>query len=200
MRDFNREKYGTNRESVALQAPSQPTDENCPDDTAAFLAAFAWATEPFNQITVHVPPGSYRIDGTIAVHASELVLSAGAVLRRVNLTGNTDPIVRLGYQGRLSGTGTLTTMNPSPRGVVNIGPANLTIYENVEYAQVSGIHIQGAGLSWSIMKPNEPVDKRLEGSRGLCFDSSEVRVPAASNVGCWMRPHGGRAISAHSRT
>ena len=94
-----------------------------------------------------------RIDGTIHVSASELVLSAGAVLRRVNLTTNTDPIVRLGYQGRLSGWGTLTTMNPSPRGVVNIGPHNLTLYENVEYAQVSGVHIQGAGLSWSIMKP-----------------------------------------------
>ena len=115
-----------------------------------------------------------RIDGTIHVSASELVLSAGAVLRRVNLTTNTDPIVRLGYQGRLSGFGTLTTMNPSPRGVVNIGPHNLTLYENVEYAQVSGVHIQGAGLSWSIMKPaNQTVDKRLEGSRGLCFDSSE---------------------------
>ena len=115
-----------------------------------------------------------RIDGTIHVSASELVLSAGAVLRRVNLTTNTDPIVRLGYQGRLSGWGTLTTMNPSPRGVVNIGPHNLTLYENVEYAQVSGVHIQGAGLSWSIMKPaNQTVDKRLEGSRGLCFDSSE---------------------------
>jgi len=39
-------------------APPQPTEATCPDDTAAFLAAFAWATEPHNEITVHVPPGS----------------------------------------------------------------------------------------------------------------------------------------------
>ena len=155
-------------------APTHPLEASCPDETAAFLAAFAWASEPYNQITVHVPPGSYRVDGTIHVVASELVLESGAVLRRVNLTTNTGPIVRLGYHGRLSGAGQLTSDNPSPRGVVNIGPHDLSTYENVEYAHVSGVSIQGPGTSWSIMKPpNQTVDTRIEGSRGLCFDSSE---------------------------
>ena len=53
-------------------APTHPLEASCPDETAAFLAAFAWASEPYNQITVHVPPGSYRVDGTIHVVASEL--------------------------------------------------------------------------------------------------------------------------------
>lgn len=153
--------------------PADLTDQNCPDDTAAFLAAFKWAGEPYNKITVHVPPGSYRIDGTVTIGSCELILEAGAVLRRVNLTAAAGPIVRLGYHGRLSGAGSLTSMNPSPRGIVNIGPANLTIYENVEYAQVRGVSIQGPGTSWSIMKPDLPVNKRIEGSKGLCFDSSE---------------------------
>ena len=47
-------------------------------------------------------------------------------LKRTRLTDNTAPIVRLsGPATHLTGLGTLTTDNPSPRGLVNIGPESL---------------------------------------------------------------------------
>ena len=66
--------------------------------------------------TVVVPPGLYRIDGTVILDSDmELRLIQGAVLKRVNLAADTGPIVILsGMQNVLSG-GLFKTMNPSPR-------------------------------------------------------------------------------------
>eukprot|EP01052_Picozoa_sp_SAG31_P038683 SAG31_NODE_5215_length_2670_cov_1.691949_5_plen_190_part_00 len=96
---------------------------SCPDDTPAFNAAFSWAAEPRNKITVTVPPGVYRIDSTISIAQAELVLETGATLRRIaNVTNNTAPIVRLdGTNAVLRGGGELISDNPSPRGLVNVG-------------------------------------------------------------------------------
>lgn len=167
-------------------APPYPPS-HCPDDTAAFNAAFAWAAEPFNHITVHVPPGYYRIDGTVVLGGTgvEMYLETGAFLRRIsNLTNCTDPLVRLeGTNGVLRGGGTLTSDNPSPRGLVNVGPPCLTCYSNAEYNLVDGVRIVGAGASWRNFPPAAhaaPVDSRLNGSRGLCFDSSQTYMTGGS--------------------
>ena len=167
-------------ESIYATAPA-----DCPDDTPAFQAAFAWASEPFNRITVFVPPGFYRIDGTIRLSQSELILETGATLRRIaNLTNCTDPIVRLeGTNAVLRGGGSLVSQNPSPRAIVNVGPPCLTCYSNVEFNLVEGVRITGAGASWSSYPPAahaKPVDPRLNGSRGLCFDSSESYMKGGS--------------------
>ena len=148
---------------------------NCPDDTPAFRAAFKWATEPYNKITISVPPGFYRIDGTITFSSAEMILETGAVLRRIsNLTSNTDPIIRLsGTNAVLRGGGTLTTTGPSPRGVVNVGPPTIHSYSNVEFNRVEGVRIQGPGC-------NVTKDPQLNGSRGLGFDSSESYMKGGS--------------------
>ena len=79
---------------------------------------------PYGKLTV--PAGTYRIDGTINLYATSLHLETGATLKRTRLTDNTAPIVRLsGPATHLTGLGTLTTDNPSPRGLVNIGPESL---------------------------------------------------------------------------
>ena len=148
---------------------------NCPDDTPAFRAAFKWATEPYNKITVSVPPGFYRIDGTVTFSSAEMILETGAVLRRIsNLTSNTDPIIRLsGTNAVLRGGGTLTTTSPSPRGVVNVGPPTIHSYSNVEFNRVEGVRIQGPGC-------NVTKHPQLNGSRGLGFDSSESYMKGGS--------------------
>ena len=42
-----------------------------------------------------------------------------------------------------SSSGSLSTENPSPRGVVNVGPANLSHYDNVEFNTVADVTISG---------------------------------------------------------
>ena len=150
----------------------------CADDTAAFGAALAASGGG----VVRVPPGSYRVDGTIEL-GGELVLEHGAMLRRIaSCASATAPLVRLGAtQGTLRGSGTIATENPSPRGVVNIGPANLTQYANVEFNTVQGVTLQGAGCSWTTSMPWNESRLPLKGSRGLGIDSSQG----------WSMTHGG---------
>ena len=153
-------------------------DSNCSDATPAFAAALAAAGGG----VVHVPPGTYRIDGTIYL-GGELVLDKGATLRRIaSSSKSTDPLVRLAAtRGTLRGFGTLMTDNPSPRGLVNIGPQNLSHYDNVEFNTVAEVTLQGAGCSWTTRQPWNQVDMSKKGSRGLCMDSSQG----------WAMTHGG---------
>ena len=140
----------------------------CPtDDTAAFMAALASGDDVF------VPPGSYRIDGTVEFGGT-MVLAGGAALRRVNISGNRDPVVRLtGTHSHLRGGGTISTTNAAPRGIVNIGPHDFTRAHNVEWCTLEGVTIEGPGVSWSYASPNKPVNAYLNGSIGLCLDSTE---------------------------
>ena len=161
-----------------------PSGADCIDDTAAFVAAFAWASGAHGRgpVTVHVPTGGYRVDGTLSL-GGELVLERGATLRRIaNYSSSTEPIVRLsGQHGILRGLGTLSTENPSPRGVVNVGPANLSHYDNVEFNTVADVTISGGGTSWSTGKAWDDVDESRAWGRGLGMDSSQG----------WAMTHGG---------
>jgi hypothetical protein len=67
----------------------------------------------------------------------------------------------------------IMTDNPSPRGVVNIGPQNLSHYANVEFNTVEDVTIQGAGCSWTTSQPWNQVDASKKGGRGLGMDSSQ---------------------------
>eukprot|EP01052_Picozoa_sp_SAG31_P038682 SAG31_NODE_5215_length_2670_cov_1.691949_4_plen_112_part_00 len=63
------------------------------------------------------------------------------------------------------------------------GPPCLTCYSNVEYNLVEGVRITGAGASWRNFPPaahSKPVDPKLNGSRGLCFDSSQTYMKGGS--------------------
>ena len=114
------------------------TEAGCQhDSTQAFLDAILYAggedSSPFNFQTIVVPPGWYRIDGTITIEGQWLVIQKGArLLRKSFATNNTAPIIRLaGTHGRVTGGGVLSSENSSPRGVINIGPTNLSQYSNV---------------------------------------------------------------------
>ena len=107
------------------------------------------------------------------------MLERGAVLvRRKLITMNGAPLIRVtGTNGRVSGSGTLLSENPSHRGVLNIGPVNLTAYDNVEFNTVAGIHIEGAGAGAGAdcySKVDGPVT-----CTGIHMDSSEPFVGGA---------------------
>jgi hypothetical protein len=143
------------------------------DDTPSFN--FALAHHP----TLRVPPGAYRIDGTVTLGSTrQLILDAGATLIRYNVTldgtVNTNPIIRfLGHSAAVSGSGVLEMQVASPRGIVNFGPFNLTHHPapNLEYNSISGIYIAGAGCSFD--SKGHDTDVSVRGSRGVCFDSGE---------------------------
>ena len=84
-------------------------------------------SSPESWQTIYVPPGYYRIDGTITVGGQWLVIQKGArLLRKRFATDNAAPILRVaGTHGRVTGGGVLITENVSPRGVLNIGPENM---------------------------------------------------------------------------
>ena len=90
-------------------------------------------------------------------------------------TPNTEPVIRIsGASSLRTGQGAVSTTNPSPRGVVNIGPDTLTQKPgpNIENVQLRDIAIQGAGVSWSWVHPSTSKPE-LNHSIGLCMDSSE---------------------------
>ena len=149
------------------------------DDTNAFHRALA-AGSGF-AATVYVPAGGYRIDGTISLDGDELILAKGARLFRLpnQHHNNTAPLVQLhGTASRLTGSGTISTSLPSPRGVVCIGPTNTTIIDNVEYSVVDGITIDGPGLSYKA--DGSDLDLTVRGSVGLGMDNSVVLAKGGS--------------------
>ena len=75
---------------------------------------------------------------------------------------------------RLIGAGVVTTNNPSPRGVVNLGPESKGMQSgpDIELNSVSGITIQGPGLSWSWPYPNTS-HPSVNQSVALNLDSTE---------------------------
>lgn len=121
------------------------------DSTLAFNNALTYAggedSTPESWQTVYVPPGFYRVDGTVSVAGQTLVLEKGAqLLRKAAITSNTAPILRVAGGGSsVIGAGALVSENPSPSGVLHLGPANLSHYQNVEYNLIDGIRIEGAG-------------------------------------------------------
>ena len=141
----------------------------CPhDDTAAFAAALGTGDD------VYVPPGVYRLDGTVELSGQTMVLAGQATLARLNISASTAPVVRLtGWRANLRGSGTVSTTNAAPRGVVNIGPHDFVRAHNVEWNMLEGIAIRGPGVSWSYSTPSQPVDPALNGSIGVCIDSTE---------------------------
>jgi hypothetical protein len=154
------------------------TEAGCKvDSTAAFNQALAYAggedSSPESWQTIYVPPGYYRIDGTITVGGQWLVIQKGArLLRKRFATDNAAPILRVaGTHGRVTGGGALITENVSPRGVLNIGPENLTQYDNIGQNTVEGLIITGSGLPECRNVSSGPVL-----CTGLHMDSSESFV------------------------
>ena len=100
------------------------------------------------------------------------MLAKGATLLRVTIANNTAPVVQLtGAASRLTGSGTVRSVLPSPRGVVCIGPANLSRADNIEYSLVQGITIDGPGVSYK--NDGSDADVSVRGSVALNMDSSQ---------------------------
>jgi len=123
------------------------------DDTAAIMAALAVNGKAF------VPAGVYNIDGTIILRTGqELVLAAGAALRRPPTSTSTSPLVWLSANDAvLRGAGKrasyVHSLTPSPLGVVLIGyygagdtAPRSAVYNNVKSLAVQG-HAPGGGTT-----------------------------------------------------
>eukprot|EP01045_Picozoa_sp_COSAG04_P005523 COSAG04_NODE_257_length_18753_cov_7.516857_8_plen_1972_part_00 len=162
----------------------------CPhDDTDAFIAALAAVpdTTPVTTRTVaqpraavFVPPGAYRIDGTIEIYGQTLTLAAGASLLRTNLSSSVEPVVLLSnWFGALEGSGSVESVNPAPHGIVAVAPNDEAIRlrepANMEWNRVETIVIRGPGPSWHDETPDVAVNTELNGSIGLYI--SACRVP-----------------------
>jgi hypothetical protein len=159
------------------------TEDGCKvDSTPAFQNALTYAggedSTPETWQTVFVPPGYYRIDGTVTVGGQTLVLERGAILiRRKAITMSGAPLIRIsGTNGRVSGSGQLLMENPSHRGIVNIGPQNLSVYDNVEYNILEGISIVGAGGGAAADCTDKTGDAPPLTCIGIAMDSSEPFV------------------------
>lgn len=166
------------------------TNASCAvDDTPAFVAALVWLKAArWDGGALHVPPGEYRIDGTVNLYGASMHLQYGARLKRVRLkevaqSSNSAPVVRLATaNSKLTGEGVLSSMNPTPRGVVNMGPEVLRDKQGANIGQcvVSGVHIQGPGCSWSWVAPSV-FHPELNHSIGLCLDTGESLTNTGSN-------------------
>ena len=95
-----------------------------------------------------VPPGTYRIDGTLAVGAYRtLELLPGATLLRGGAA--VTPVVRLNGSNysQIIGTGngacTVQTPNACATGVVHVGPAVQTVTADIQRWRVQGLTIIG---------------------------------------------------------
>lgn len=144
-------------------------DDDTVDDTAAFLNALAVCRGR----TVTVPAGMWRLDSTVQIGntsltparnrsctgsfipfascprppvTTELFLEHGAHLRRLAAHSTSiGPVVSVAQYGcRLHGHGAVVeSQNPSPRGVVHLGPSSPFIPGAIQFASISGIHIIG---------------------------------------------------------
>jgi hypothetical protein len=124
---------------------------------------------------VTVPPGVYRIDGTLEVRSS-LTLLPGARLLRPRPASSapahdpTAPVVILcGREAALLGGGSVESQNSSPRGVICVGPLTLSTETVVFWSRIDGVKIVGAG--------GDGV------SVGLNLDSSEPAPPQGAGKG-----------------
>jgi hypothetical protein len=133
---------------------------------------------------VMIPPGVYRIDGTLEVY-SHLHLCAGATLiRKRQYSECTEPVVLLtnlgaggdglrgGYWDKptLTGSGWVKTENESPRGVVCVGPKVLS-NDKKDVQHIGWTRIDGIRISWVTTDPTMLAPPPL--SVGLNLDSSE---------------------------
>ena len=89
----------------------------------------------------------------------------------------------------------MSTTNAAPRGIINIGPHDFTRAHNVEWNNLEGIAVDGPGVSWSYATPSKPIDPALNGSIGVCIDSTEGLQGNASVGGGATYQNSVRAIT-----
>jgi hypothetical protein len=166
------------------------------DDTVDDTPAFTKALNRCRGGTVTVPVGRYRLDSTVNVgnvtdgpgrnrtcsgeicpwchcptppRTTQLHLNHGAILRR--LTAYSDaitPVLRLAQFGSMitGDGGVVESENPSPRGVVNLGPdamPPLTPHERdiggehgaIQFATIRGLRITGQYRCTNKTKPHD---------------------------------------------
>jgi hypothetical protein len=92
-----------------------------------------------------VPPGDYRIDGTVTVNSGKtLEIMPGANLKRLAAASSTAPIVNVtGIDARLMGRGTIQTEKTSPTGIVLIGPPVQTVTTTVDQWRLGPLKMIG---------------------------------------------------------
>lgn len=115
---------------------------------------------------VIVPPGEYRVDGTLEVDFSLFLLPGATLIRKSHCSSSTDPVVLLKSNfAALTGSGWVVTENNSPRGVVCVGPPDLTMgSSNINWTRIDGIKIRGVstgtlnvGLDLDSSEPPPPL-------------------------------------------
>ena len=156
-------------QSCSVVAFGAKPGDDAVDDTPGFMAALAACSGQ----TVTAPPGLYRLDSTVQIGntsltparnrtcdgsfeafascphppiTTELFLEHGAHLRRLAAhSPSLAPVVSVAQFGcRLYGRGAVVeSENPSPRGVVHLGPSSPFIPGAIQFASISGIRITG---------------------------------------------------------
>jgi hypothetical protein len=120
-----------------------------------------------------VPPGTYRIDGTLTIgdyRTLETMIGA-TLLRDSGHSAATTPVARLNGSNysRLIGQGTVQSLNASPQGIVHVGPAVQTVTANVQRWRVRDVTLIGASA--------------LTTNLGLNITSSEAAGPTGTAAG-----------------
>jgi hypothetical protein len=151
----------------------------CPDDSVAFRDAITSGWD--GRISIRVPFGMYRVDSAIELGTdTHIHFDAGATLVRTNASASDGPLLRLAsVRSRVTGQGILLTMNPSPHGVVHIGPSNASKYSLVEFGLLSDVTLQGAGISShgsGAAGGRGAAGGAMPTNVGLFMDSSEPQV------------------------
>lgn len=128
----------------AAAAPSAREPIPGLDPTGAADATEALQRALDARAAVAVPPGTYRISGTIRIAQQRaLLLDDGVTLRRPAEDPSQAPLVQLeGGFAVLAGRAWIRSERPSPRGVVRVGPRDERP-ANINWASISGIAIQG---------------------------------------------------------
>lgn len=133
------------------------------NDTDAINAVLV--AEPF----VVVPPGDYRIDGTLQVSRSLWLVPGARLWRKAAYSTSTAPVVLVtDRESAVTGGGWVMTDNDSPEGVVRVGPQDVTQEQILIWNRVDGIKISGKSGGSNV---------------GLNLDSSEPGAPVGAGKG-----------------
>ncbi len=109
------------------------------------------AIVPNGEHPVIVPPGTYRIDGSLEVFYQLHILPGATLVRTKKLSDSIEPLIFLSNrEASLIGGGRVVSENDSPRGVVSVGSRDLANKRQVTLTRIDGIKIQGAGTTDSV--------------------------------------------------
>lgn len=99
---------------------------------------------------VAIPPGTYRVDGTIVVPASTNLNLEGVLLKRHADAVSTEPILHLKYSRATVTGGCLLSEKNHPNGIIVVGHLDITSTWNSDNCKVNSPAIRGVQASGNV--------------------------------------------------